>query len=145
QPPVEVAVEAYRAGKRVLWVVNTVARCQAVARALERCLGEPVTVYHSRFLLGDRQSVHQRTIEAFKQEGKPALAITTQVCEMSLDLDAEVLITELAPFTALVQRLGRSNRHLRYESSQVWVYEPEAPAPYSAEELEASRSLLDTL
>ncbi len=91
------AIESYRAGQRVLWVVNTVARAQELADALSQVLGNQVLVYHSRFRLVDRKAAHERTVAAFQQSDLPAIAITTQVCEMSLDLDADVLITEVAP------------------------------------------------
>jgi CRISPR-associated endonuclease/helicase Cas3 len=108
-----IAQAAFAAGKRVLWVVNQVARAQRAAERLEAALGEPVLCYHSRFKLEDRQAAHQQTVAAFQQTQSAAIAVTTQVCEMSLDLDADVLITEEAPVTSLVQRFGRANRRLR--------------------------------
>lgn len=137
------AIAAYREEKlRVLWVVNTVARCQALAQQLETALDAQVLVYHSRFRLQDRQRVHAETVKAFQQDQQPVIAVTTQVCEMSLDLDAHLLITELAPFTSLVQRFGRANRKLAFERARVYVYEPDRHAPYKREEMEASRALL---
>ncbi|HAJ61331.1 MAG TPA: hypothetical protein DCP31_20455, partial [Cyanobacteria bacterium UBA8543] len=61
------------------------------------------------------------------------IAVTTQVCEMSLDLDADILITELAPISSLVQRFGRANRHRARGDefrAKLLVYEPEKPEPY---------------
>lgn len=143
-----IAVEAYRSGKRVLWVVNQVSRCQRIAKRLSEELERnsiEVLCYHSRFRLMDRQQVHARTVEAFKQRGRPAIAVTTQVCEMSLDLDAEVLITELASVTALVQRFGRVNRHLANGGAtrgRVYTYEPSNARPYEPEDIEAARKFL---
>ena len=154
QPTVaqQAAIEAYQAGKRVLWVVNTVGRCQQITREVQKTFKElgdeetQVLCYHSRFKLKHRNQRHQQVVQAFKQwEGKPverAIAITTQVCEMSLDLDADVLVTELAPCSALVQRFGRSNRHGILDHSQIWVYDPEKPAPYSEEQLERAHEFL---
>ncbi len=154
QPTVaqQAAIEAYQAGKRVLWVVNTVRRCQQITGEIQgilRDLGDKeseVLCYHSRFKLVDRNRRHQQVVKAFKQsEDKPsqrAIAITTQVCEMSLDLDADVLVTELAPCSALVQRFGRSNRHGTLDYSQIWVYDPEKPAPYSEEQLKRAHEFL---
>lgn len=139
------AVSAYRERKRVLWVVNTVARCQTLARRLEATLGEPVLTYHSRFRLKDRQRAHASTVAAFQQDERAAIAVTTQVCEMSLDLDAHVLITELAPFPSLVQRFGRANRKLKFCRAKIYVYVPESPAPYRPDEMVASRALLDSI
>lgn len=153
---VDAAVAAVRAGQRVLWVVNTVRRCQHLARLLRdrvgNDLGSEVGVYHSRFKLEDRQVRHRRTIDAFRAPGtgepKPAIAVTTQVCEMSLDLDADVLITEHAPISSLVQRFGRANRHLRRGLSfraVLLTYAPESPAPYDRKDLEAAAIFLAEL
>ncbi len=142
------ALATYRSGGRVLWVVNTVARCQEVARMLSEALGVEVLTYHSRFRLSDRKETHRRTVAAFQQSRDPAIAVTTQVCEMSLDLDADMLITEVAPVTSLVQRFGRSNRSssrpLDFRAEVLW-YEPESHLPYSCKDLDAARAFLAEL
>ncbi|MCY6492315.1 CRISPR-associated helicase Cas3' [Leptolyngbya sp. GGD] len=149
------AVEAYRAGERVLWVVNTVDRCLAIAEKLEITLKTKVLTYHSRFRLQDRQKVHAKTIAAFAYEKdvedrKPAIAVTTQVCEMSLDLDADVLITEVAPIPSLVQRFGRANRHLARGDkfrAKIYTYSPPVKSikPYIKEDLESAKQFLAEL
>jgi CRISPR-associated endonuclease/helicase Cas3 len=144
----EIAAEEYKAGKRVLWVVNTVKRCQQIAKILEKKYKIKPIVYHSRFRLMDRKNRHEETVDAFKQTEKQQIAITTQVCEMSLDLDADVLITEIAPISSLVQRFGRSNRHLirgKDFRSRLIVYEPENYAPYEKENLELAKIFLGDL
>jgi CRISPR-associated endonuclease/helicase Cas3 len=153
---VDAAVAAVQAGERVLWVVNTVRRCQHLARVLSKRVGNDlgikVGVYHSRFKLEDRQDRHRETISAFRAptagEPKPAIAVTTQVCEMSLDLDADLLITEHAPISSLVQRFGRANRHLRRGPSfraTLLTYAPESPAPYDQKDLKAAAVFLAEL
>ncbi|MHC5538769.1 CRISPR-associated helicase Cas3', partial [Singulisphaera rosea] len=108
---------ALEEGKRVLWVVNTVDRAREIARRLAddpaanqlTVGGIPLYCYHSRFRLDDRKSRHDQVINSFRgghASRSPSLAITTQVCEMSLDLDAGLLVTEQAPASALVQRFG---------------------------------------
>jgi CRISPR-associated endonuclease/helicase Cas3 len=145
------AVEAYRQGKRTLWVVNTVDRCIGIAKRLEREHEIQALTYHSRFTLADRQQVHGSTVKAFginiDKSAQPAIAITTQVCEMSLDLDADVLITELAPISSLVQRFGRANRHLLRDFADVYIYQlPEKMSkPYEKEELSTAREFLASL
>lgn len=145
----EQALAAYRDNKRVLWVVNTVARCQEVAVNLQNKLaGERVLVYHSRFRLEDKQKRHQETVAAFQQKERRAIAVTTQVCEMSLDLDADVLITELAPVTSLVQRFGRANRKALPGDpyrAPIYIYPPESALPYRKEELNAADAFLKEL
>ncbi len=134
-----IAREGLEEGKKVLWVVNTVARCQELALELE------ALCYHSRYRLKDRKNQHKKVIDAFKTEGEPVIVVTTQVCEMSLDLDADILITETAPVPALIQRMGRCNRHARPQSAKlgsVYVYQPEKSLPYSMEELQGSSEFL---
>jgi CRISPR-associated endonuclease/helicase Cas3 len=141
----EQAVAAYRKGDRVLWVVNRVAECQSIAGLLEESLGIEALTYHSRFRLQDRQRVHKETVEAFQQKDRPAIAVTTQVCEMSLDLDADLLISEVAPIPSLVQRFGRANRHLAKGldfRARLLTYRPEKALPYDAKELEAAVTFL---
>jgi CRISPR-associated endonuclease/helicase Cas3 len=152
------AVKAYQAGERVLWVVNTVDRCLAIAEKLEnheemKNLNARVLTYHSRFRLCDRQKVHAKTIAAFAYqkdggERKRVIAVTTQVCEMSLDLDTDVLITEVAPVPSLVQRFGRANRHLaRGLDFRATLHTYIAPnhLPYSKDELETATEFLAEL
>ncbi|MEL4895143.1 CRISPR-associated helicase Cas3' [Crocosphaera sp. Alani8] len=121
------AIASFSDGKRVLWVVNTVNRCRETANKLENELKTDILTYHSRFLLKDRKERHDKTIEAFQGDKKAVIAVTTQVCEMSLDLDADILITEIAPISSLVQRFGRCNRSSSRkpeERGYIWVYEP---------------------
>ena len=144
-PTVESAADLARQsrsdGKRILWVVNTVDRCQQLARELQ------AECYHSRFTLDDRKDRHREVIAAFKPEMGPVLAVTTQVCEMSLDLDAQVLITEKSPVTALIQRMGRCNRHARVAGvpGEVYVYQPENANPYNAEDWKGVEGFLSAL
>jgi CRISPR-associated endonuclease/helicase Cas3 len=97
-------------GGKVLWIANTVDRAvclykKAVADGL------PVLLYHSRFRYFERVKKHDAVVDAFdRASNNPVLAITTQVAEMSLDLSADLLISDLAPPGSLIQRLGRVNR-----------------------------------
>lgn len=147
QAALDIAIKEYKNGKRVLWVVNTVQRCQTIACRLKKLKIEPL-VYHSRFRLMDRKNRHEETIKAFKQTDKAEIAITTQVCEMSLDLDADVLITEFAPMSSLVQRFGRANRHLTKGEdfrARLVVYKPEGDKPYTNEDITLAETFLRDL
>ena len=139
------AVAAYRKGNRVLWVVNTVARCQSLANRLSEELRVQVLSYHSRFKLEDRKNVHQQTVASFQQVDLPAIAVTTQVCEMSLDLDADILLTEIAPVPSLVQRFGRANRHLKRQYAVLHTYQPENERPYFKDDIEMAQKFLTAI
>ncbi|MDE2887960.1 MAG: CRISPR-associated helicase Cas3' [Gemmatimonadota bacterium] len=102
-------------GKRVLVVVNTVGRCQELAQALEEL--QPVC-YHSKFILKHRQKK-----EALILDQEPMLLIATQVVEVALDIDFDVLFTECAPPDALAQRAGRVNRN-RKRDGVVIIFRP---------------------
>jgi CRISPR-associated endonuclease/helicase Cas3 len=127
------ANKAIEQNKKVLWVVNTVKRCQELEETYKDAI-----FYHSRYKLDDRKDRHNDVINAFKKENNTVMAITTQVCEMSLDLDADVLITEKAPITSLIQRMGRCNRHDKpknQEQGQVYIYTAQDGKPYDKEDM----------
>lgn len=134
-------------GGKVLWVRNRVEWANEVYRAaVERFPGVPVDVYHSRLRYKDRSSRHRRVIDRFKCAGAPALLVATQVAEMSLDLSADLLITDEAPIPALIQRMGRLNRRATLKNpgtpkrALVAAVAPGHELPYSPEDLAASRS-----
>lgn len=138
-------------GKKILWVTNTVARCQKVAARLTRELGQrvPVTCYHSRFRLSDRRSRHRAAISLLAPGTRgPAVLVTTQVCEMSLDLDADVLMSEAAGVPSLIQRMGRCCREPMPppgRTGEIYVYAPPDCRPYEdsdvREGIDLARSL----
>ena len=103
---------------RILIVVNTVKRCQEIAHLLKSF--DPIC-YHSKFIFRDR-----RKKEAIINDHHPALVVATQVVEVSLDIDYDVLLTECAPFDALVQHAGRVNRYRNPSPGRVIVHPPEA-------------------
>lgn len=118
----ELAADTLRAGKKVLWVCNTVKDAIEIAKSASQWTSVEPIVYHSRFRYRDRVTRQQVVLAEFKnyvegerdgQRVKPSasLVIATQVCEMSLDISADLLITAECPLPSLVQRLGRLNRY----------------------------------
>lgn len=139
-PEVERTLDA---GRKVLWVSNTVARCRAVGEgATQR--GLDAKLYHSRFKYVDRVRRHGDVVDAFTRPGG-TFAATTQVAEMSLDLSADLLVTDLAPIPALIQRLGRLNRRARPGDPArpfVVLPYPVRDRPYAGEELKRAEQWL---
>ena len=148
--------------KRVLWVSNRVADCQETYETFadDQNLGlDPQSshCYHARFTLDHRKVRHRELIRAFKEavkEGVPPyalLGVTTQVCEMSLDLDTEVLITELAPISSLIQRMGRCNRDSSKLAGRplgrvcVLRTSPGKEKPYEKVDLDAATNFVDRI
>jgi CRISPR-associated endonuclease/helicase Cas3 len=138
----QLVCRALASDKRVLWVVNTVDRCQQLAEA------HSAICYHSRFTLADRKDRHAEVIAAFQTSTGPVLAITTQVCEMSLDLDAHVLVTETSPIPALIQRMGRCNRHATPGDpaiGEVIIYDADSFLPYDESDLVGVGGFIDAV
>lgn len=119
----EVLERPLQAGARVLVVMNTVARAIALLRAVEEStlissdwiyqVNGLACPHHGRFSRADRAVMDRVLVSRFGARGPdgPALVIGTQTLEQSLDLDADFLVTDLAPADVLLQRIGRLHRH----------------------------------
>jgi CRISPR-associated endonuclease/helicase Cas3 len=96
---------------KVLWVRNRVEWANTTyTQAKKEFPDIYVNVYHSRLRYKDRSERHRQVIDNFKRQGQAAILVATQVAEMSLNLSADLLITDIAPVPALIQRMGRLNR-----------------------------------
>ncbi len=97
--------------RKVLIVCNTVKKSQQVFEFLQSELGvkAKIMLYHSQFINKARR-VKEQLISRLNKQNEPCIVVATQVVEVSLDIDFDVLITENAPVDALVQRMGRVNR-----------------------------------
>ena len=115
----EVVSEVMR-GRKVLVVVNSISACQKLAKDLAEYA--PVC-YHSKFIFLHRGE-KEREILRLGREREGCLVIATQVVEVSLDIDFDVLFTECAPPDALVQRAGRINRARKKTGTEVRIYQP---------------------
>ena len=140
-------IKKYSQNKKILVVVNTVGKAQAIYRDL-KASGYNVKIYHSRYKYKDRVKRHREFMDSFLDSAPAVIGIATQVSEMSLDIDSDLLFTELAPIPSLIQRLGRLNRRTTPEKPlscrDVFFYELENPIkaidrPYSKEDLELGR------
>jgi len=89
---------------KVLVVVNTVRKAIEVKKKFK-----DAKLLHSRFILKDRKE-KERDIKTFFESQENGLWITTQLAEVSLDLDADYVFTELSTADSLIQRMGRCNR-----------------------------------
>jgi len=120
---------AFREGQSVLVTFNTVARAQEAYRALKARIPEAppeqVILIHGRFNGRDRLA-KERAITNAVSVGRvgrnPVLVISTQVVEVSLNIDLDTIFTDPAPLEALVQRFGRVNRKRRLASAPVHVF-----------------------
>lgn len=125
----ELLEELLSGGGCALVVRNTVARAQETYRILAARFGaEEVRLLHARFL-ADHRSASTAELVRLLGEGERdrphrMVVVGTQVVEQSLDLDADVLISDIAPIDLLLQRAGRLHRHAR-PSRPAKVAEPQ--------------------
>jgi CRISPR-associated endonuclease/helicase Cas3 len=132
-PLLPLLTDALAQGARVLVVCNTVARANALLRAVQAQgaidpgglfqVGGIACPHHGRFALEDREAMDAAvSAQLGKQPADgPLLLIGTQTLEQSLDIDADWLVTDLCPMDVLLQRIGRLHRHRR----------PSRPAAFS--------------
>ena len=108
-------LEATADGGCVGWVCNTVATAQEVWQALRAEVpADELTVVHARFPVEERLERERRIVDQLSRDGtRPhrLIVVGTQVIEQSLDIDFDLLVTDLAPIDLLVQRAGRLHRH----------------------------------
>lgn len=117
------ALAAAADGAAVLVIRNTVGAAVATARALEALagpddrrlfrVGEVATLHHGRFAAADRRQLDAAVERTLGHDRLPGgcVVVGTQTLEISLDLDADLLLTDLCPADVLLQRLGRLHRH----------------------------------
>jgi len=106
------AAELHQKGTLTLVIVNTVKRSQNVYRQLTRLrtkktdkINADLVLLHSRFRPADREKQLKCLLMPPGENG--TIAVCTQVIEAGVDVSAKTLITELAPWSSLVQRFGR--------------------------------------
>ncbi|MFF7453817.1 type I-E CRISPR-associated protein Cse1/CasA [Kitasatospora sp. NPDC008115] len=107
-------------GGCALVVRNTVDRVlEAAERLRERFGDEAVTVAHARFTDLDRARKDADLLARFGPDGHrprgPHIVVASQVAEQSLDVDFDLLVTDLCPVDLMLQRMGRLHRHRRGE------------------------------
>ena len=136
---VEKLREAMESGGCIAVVSNTVGRAQAVYQVLrQQRLVEPenLQLLHSRLPFAEREKREHRALESFGKGGprpKAAILVSTQIIEQSLDLDFDLMITDLAPADLVLQRAGRLHRHENIRPAQLtqpalWLRMPDIEA-----------------
>lgn len=135
----DLAIKAASRGARVGVLRNTVSGAVDAQRALEVasgkeclfcCAGLPAP-HHSRFAREDRITLDQAVEQRLRQDGGLVI-VATQTIEQSLDIDFDLLITDLCPIDVFLQRVGRLHRHARlrpegFRAPCAVVLTPEAP------------------
>ena len=167
-------LDTHRPGTVTVVVVNTVNRARQIYASLEGAKpkrGNKASasvqperlLLHSRFRPPDRAEAYKKLRLAdlvCRGEKVPdtetswearvrkhgIIVVATQVVEAGIDISAETMITDLAPWPSLVQRFGRCNRYGDQPGARVYWVDPgkkkENAAPYEPEDLEDSRRKL---
>lgn len=157
--------ESLRDGGCAVVIRNTVRRAQETARLLQSVLTDAeVSVAHASFLAADRVRIDQELVRRFGPPGtaeRPyrSVVVATQVVEQSLDIDFDLMVTDLAPVDLVLQRIGRLHRHQRQRPTRLsqatcyiagvdWSHDPPKPdrgsvAVYERWPLLASLSVLN--
>ncbi|SIQ96969.1 CRISPR-associated helicase, Cas3 family [Rhizobium sp. RU35A] len=137
------AIEAARQGAKVLVIRNTVRAAQETFEAVRELGGETLlmqvaggaALHHSRFAAEDRRLLDAHVERLLSpdtriREAEGVIIVGSQTLEQSLDIDADLLITDLCPVDVLLQRIGRLHRHElgrpeNFEAPQCLVLSPE--------------------
>lgn len=120
-------------------ICNTIGRAQEIYETVRDngiCPPEYCWLFHSRFTFEARETLEQKVVNSFGKNPNPerprnAVLVATQIVEQSLDLDFDVMISELAPIDLLIQRIGRLQRHefhprpAKLQIPQLFVCKPE--------------------
>ena len=114
---VQALSEKLKGGGCAAVICNTVGRAQVVYEALRDAqivLADDLLLFHARFPLGWRQQIEKAVLDRFGKNGQRperAIVVATQVIEQSLDLDFDLMVSDLAPVDLVLQRVGRLHRH----------------------------------
>ena len=143
----ECVLNAARRGAKVLVVRNTVGHAIRTQQTIERavtvvedgllfgCGGVPA-LHHGRFAAGDRHELDRMVEERLgKHEQRPGgglVVVGTQTLEQSLDIDADLLVTDLCPVDVLLQRIGRLHRRVADLGPEYPQNQPVAGGPICA-------------
>jgi CRISPR-associated endonuclease/helicase Cas3 len=115
-------------------ICSTVGRAQEVFERLQKDFDpDELGLFHGRFLFTDRERIEKQCLEQFGKDSqnrpKKYVLVATQVIEQSLDVDFDLMISDIAPIDLLLQRSGRLHRHTRDRLSRLkdptlWIVSP---------------------
>lgn len=140
----------HRPGTRTVAVVNTVEAARALHASVRKLLDFEPILLHSRFRPADRKHVLEQVLAPPGEDG--TVIISTQVIEAGVDLTCSTLFTEAAPWSSIVQRIGRCNRYGEEGTDEagapmarvLWD-RPTSHPPYRDEEIDGAVNLLESV
>lgn len=144
-------LDAHQPRSKTLVVMNTVKRARSLHDAIRANKPKAdLILLHSRFRPIDRKHIIKQLSNKPGNDG--VIIISTQVIEAGVDISAQILFTELAPWPSMVQRFGRCNR-LGKDNEAAFIYWIDVPTskknnmapPYEVADLNKARKVLEGL
>lgn len=124
-------------GGSAAWICNSVVVAQKVfsfLKTIARNTRTEVSLFHARFPFKERMRRERWVLKSFGKDGierpRSSILVATQVIEQSLDLDFDIMVTDLAPVDLILQRAGRIHRHPFHRADalkrpMLWIISPE--------------------
>jgi len=136
---VEIVSSSINTGKKVLIVKNTIDEAIKTYKQLSflQDCGFEINLIHSRFKFEHKRDKYRGILN---QKGN--VWIATQMVEISLDLDFGVIISDLAPMDAIIQRMGRCNRHDHLQYGEFYIIDQENKDVYKDELKTVTKKIL---
>ena len=123
---IEIVRSAVSSGGCVGIIMNTVSRAQSTTKLIKNEITDNVLLYHAQYIMPDRAAKEETLLERIGSDSKSEkrqgfVVIGTQVLEQSLDIDFDILITDICPVDLLLQRIGRLHRHTRKRPDELKI------------------------
>jgi CRISPR-associated endonuclease/helicase Cas3 len=125
-------LDKFQSGKNVLVIRNTVKNATQTFKELQNSgiESKDIILYHSTFKKIDRTKKEELIFKKLKEK-RAFILVATQIVEVSLDIDFDVMFTDNAPIDSLIQRFGRVNRKKSLEKKgEIFIYKVEKSLPY---------------
>ncbi|GIK35058.1 MAG: hypothetical protein BroJett010_16170 [Gammaproteobacteria bacterium] len=137
------------ASAQTLVILNNVSRAQRLFQRLRKARADRADLLiHARFRPAERAEQARRLRD---ESGADRIVVATQAIEAGVDVSSRVMITELAPWSSMVQRFGRCNRYGEHNQTGAHIFwidvesEKTLVLPYASDSLEAARTRLGSL
>ena len=135
---IEMFIESINTSRRVGIILNQVPKAQEVFKLIENRVNKNLVLLHSRITAGERKRREKQL-----SDNSEFVVVATQVIEAGLDVSLDMMLTEIAPLDALIQRIGRVARK-ENESGKAYVFDvAEDYKPYPEDLLNRTRNSIE--
>jgi CRISPR-associated endonuclease/helicase Cas3 len=142
---IDSVIQDYSNGKKVILILNTVKSAKEFYRKIRNKLkgdNSSCILLHSRFRPHEKEKLKSRLFAADWN-----IVVSTQVIEAGVDITSDVMFTEVAPWSSMVQRFGRCNRNGESEDARIYWFDVEKKkvAPYMEQDVDDAKQKLNSL